>query len=87
MIRKFRAKPVEVVGILWTGENVEEIKKFCNGLSRMSNGYLIIETTEGSVRAQVGDTVVKGTEGEFYPVKPRVMNNKYEEVTSDEGCN
>jgi hypothetical protein len=80
VIKAYVAKPVTVHGIEWTGKNLEEIKGFCNSLARMSNGYLVIETTEGSSRASVGDIIIRGTQGEFYPVKPNVMKSKYEEV-------
>lgn len=80
-IERYVAKPVIVTGILWTGHNFEEIREFCNGLAhvRRVNGetILTIETTEGSSRAQIGDTILMGTQGEFYPVKPGVMREKY----------
>lgn len=77
-IEEFIAKPVVVSAIRWTGDNLNEIKQFCNGLARYSSNKLVIETTEGSSVATVGDYIVRGTEGEFYPVKPRVMHNKYD---------
>ncbi|WP_267716754.1 hypothetical protein [Streptomyces sp. CoH17] len=79
---EFESKVVRLRGIVWTGENFPEIREFCNGLARMtrSNGngeYLVIETREGSSRASIGDTIMQGTMGEFYPVKPDVMEAKY----------
>lgn len=29
----FVARPVKVSGIQWTGENLEEIKRFCNNMA------------------------------------------------------
>lgn len=78
-VTSFVAKPVRVVGIEWTGENLEEIKRFCN-MAFLENGHLYIETTEGTSRARVSDWIVQGTMGEFYPVKSEVMEAKYIEV-------
>lgn len=83
VISRYVAKPVEVTGIVWTGENFDEIRAFCGPLAFMekSNGreVLCIETTEGTSKARIGDTILQGTMGEFYPCKPRVMEAKYDE--------
>jgi hypothetical protein len=77
-IEEFVAKPVTVRAIQWTGDNLEEIKRFCNNMAFFENGYLYIETREGTSRARVNYWIVQGTMGEFYPVAPDVMENKYE---------
>jgi hypothetical protein len=86
-IKHFIAKPVEVTGIVWTGGNYEEIRAFCNGLAHWeattTGRRLVIETREGTSPASIGDTIVCGVKGEFYPVKPDVMAAKYDEVQSE----
>jgi hypothetical protein len=74
---EFVAKPVTVRAIQWTGENLDEILRFCNNLAFMENGILYVETTEGTSRARVGYWIVQGTMGEFYPVRDIVMQEKY----------
>lgn len=76
-VHLFVAKPVQVEAIEWTGNNIHEIRDFTNNLGHMSGDFLVIETTEGTSRASIGDWIVRGTQGEFYPVKPRVMEAKY----------
>lgn len=39
---------------------------------------LTIHTLEGIMYANLGDFIVKGIEGEFYPVKPNIFNATYE---------
>jgi hypothetical protein len=39
-----------------------------------------ITTREGVMYAMPGDWIVKGTVGEFYPVKPDIFNEIYETV-------
>lgn len=41
---------------------------------------IVINTLEGKMTAKPGDWIVKGTEGEFYPVKDSVFKRKYEAV-------
>jgi hypothetical protein len=81
-IREYIAKPVTIQAIEWTGKNFNEIRNFCNGLAHITRLHgediLFIETVNGTSRAQVGDHIVYGTQGEFYPISPRVMMAKYE---------
>ena len=42
--------------------------------------YINIETLEGTMRADVGDYIIKGVKGELYPCKPDIFNATYEKV-------
>jgi len=39
-----------------------------------------IQTLEGLMHVSVGDYVIKGVQGEFYPCKPDIFATTYEEV-------
>lgn len=39
---------------------------------------LLIGTLEGTMTANAGDWIIRGTEGELYPCKPSVFERKYE---------
>jgi hypothetical protein len=39
---------------------------------------LPINTLEGVVTAQIGDWIIKGVNGEFYPCKPDIFEKTYE---------
>ncbi|SDJ75929.1 hypothetical protein [Paenibacillus naphthalenovorans] len=41
---------------------------------------VIIETLEGPLRAQVGDWIITGVNGEKYPCKPEIFEKTYEIV-------
>lgn len=47
------------------------------------NPYLKIETLEGIMKASVGDYIIKGVNGEFYPCKPDIFEKTYERVTDE----
>lgn len=42
--------------------------------------YIEIETLEGTLRASIGDYIIKGVNGEFYPCRPDIFDKTYEEV-------
>jgi hypothetical protein len=55
-------------------------------LAGPDNGFgvdgLIIHTLEGDMRADIGDWIIRGVKGEFYPCKPDIFDATYEQVTS-----
>lgn len=88
MIKKYRKKPVEIEAIEFidTPERIEEIFNFMeNETMRVDYSVycrpaVLIETLEGTMRADVGDYIIKGINGEFYPCKPDIFKKTYEEV-------
>lgn len=42
--------------------------------------FMRIDTLEGEMTAQVGDWIIKGVQGEFYPCKPDIFAMTYEPV-------
>nr|WP_321303380.1 hypothetical protein [uncultured Trichococcus sp.] len=84
---KFRKKPVIINAIKWTGGNAREIAAFCEGEAEFPNYglreplILEIKTLEGIMSAQIGDWIIEGVNGEFYPCKPDIFEKIYEEVT------
>lgn len=49
-------------------------------LNKNFRNELLIQTPEGEHRARVGDWIIKGIKGEFYPCKPDIFESTYEEV-------
>lgn len=41
---------------------------------------LQIKTLEGVMTASIGDYIIKGVQGEFYPCKPDIFKTTYEKV-------
>ena len=48
------------------------------------DGRMVIATLEGGHWADLGDYVIRGVQGEFYPCKPDIFAATYEEVRADE---
>lgn len=44
------------------------------------DGSLMIRTLEGDMRASLGDFIIKGVKGEFYPCRQDIFEETYEEV-------
>lgn len=82
-IKKARKKPVEIEFIQFTDMvNVDEIERWTNLQAVYDYGNdgkgMYIDTLEGVMTANIGDYIVKGVNGEFYPVKPEIFEKTYE---------
>lgn len=84
-IKKARKKPVEIEFMQFKGMgNVDEIEAWTNLKAVCDYGNdgkaMCIDTLEGVMTASLGDYIVKGINGEFYPVKPDIFEKTYEVV-------
>lgn len=90
---RVRKKPIEVEAMLWTGNNLGEIKRFVGDSlvveyaeiatlteKRTVISGISIKTLEGELQASVGDYIIKGVQGEFYPCKPDIFKGTYDIV-------
>lgn len=81
---KYRKKPVVIDAIRWSGKNTDEIDNFSNSQCiHVTHGgieMLEIYTLEGVMKALVGDFIIRGIEGEYYPCKPQIFEATYEAV-------
>lgn len=83
---KYRKKPVviEAIQFIDNADRIIEIQEFLGGdtmrVNYGDNPYIKIETLEGTMKASVGDYIIKGVNGEFYPCKPDIFEKTYEEV-------
>jgi hypothetical protein len=78
---KFRKKPVVIEAVRWTGENREELTRFCPRVEFEFVGCgAYVNTLEGEMKALAGDWIIRGVRGEFYPCKPDIFEATYEAV-------
>lgn len=81
MPKFYRKKPVVISALQWTGENSAEMLKFCERcFFKAEHTDLTIVTLEGDMQATVGDYIIKGVKGEFYPCKSEIFLLTYETV-------
>ena len=83
MARAYRKKPVVVEAVQWTGENHAEMCEFIDSeaFDFTPRIELVIHTLEGDHHASLGDYIIKGVNGEFYPCKPDIFAKTYESST------
>lgn len=75
---KFRKKPVVIDAIRFTGfDDMDVLEYFCP-VAKSCAGGLLITTLEGAMTASIGDWIIKGVKGEFYPCKPDIFQATYE---------
>ena len=79
---RFRKKPVVIEAILWDGENIRAVMDFLGwrNAEHDERHGLSIRTLEGTHHASIGDWIIKGVAGEFYPCKPDIFFATYESV-------
>jgi hypothetical protein len=87
---KYRKKPVvvEAVRFFDTAESLAELSEFMGTDIKVNyadpdNPTLIIPTLEGDYIASIGDYIIKGIKGEFYPCKPDIFEMTYEKVDKE----
>lgn len=85
---KYIKRPVVIEAIQFedTAERICEIHEFLGGeemrvnYKDKDNPFIPIETLEGTMKANVGDYIIKGVNGEFYPCKPDIFEKTYEKA-------
>lgn len=82
-VRRYRKRPVEVDAVQVTPSNRGFVAKWSGASISEDRSDMTISTLEGDMKLEVGDYVVKGVAGEFYPVKAAIFRDTYERVTED----
>ena len=93
---KYRKKPVIIDAVQWTGNNRREMFDFLTQdtfknetmeisdkhfyIDRHNDGGLVIKTLEGEHLATIGDYIIRGVQGEYYPCKEDIFHQTYEKI-------
>ena len=78
---KYRKKPVVIEAMQLTLFNTEKVEEFVGGdMGKNEKGETVIATLEGAMICSLGDFIIKGVNGEFYPCKPDIFEKTYEKV-------
>jgi len=89
---KVRKKPLVFDAVEWDGKNLLEVIKFmgqhASAMSYKWEDYedlvsrdgLKIVTLAGPLKADVGDIIIKGVDGEHYPIKADIFQKTYDVV-------
>lgn len=86
---KFRKKPVIIEAFQWHGEHCRENAGiFPEWMVEAAKSEVVkylplaeaveITTLEGTMRAELGDWIIRGVKGELYPCKPDIFEATYE---------
>ena len=81
----YRKKPVEIeamkVAKPWTTLRAFAPEAtFVTEANGRSVAFVTVKTLEGTMRAELGDYLIRGVEGELYPCKPSIFEATYDAV-------
>ena len=92
-MNRYVKKPIAIEAVKWKGFNNDEIKDFAGDSVKIEviregdadNGIppsvdCSIETLEGVMKANVGDYIIKGVNGEFYPCEQDIFGKTYDKA-------
>ena len=81
MLQHFGEEPGLNYGYtIGTKHPFKEMPNGLESLSRKEGFSMWIKTKEGTMKASYKDWIIKGVKGEFYPCKPDIFEDTYEEV-------
>jgi hypothetical protein len=92
-VKRFRKRPVEIEAIhLDNKTSPDDAARWCGGHvaipagEHYTGGPLVVEidTLEGVMAARKGDWIIRGVQGEFYPIKADILEQTYDEVREKE---
>jgi hypothetical protein len=88
---KYRKRPLVIDAFCWTAgpDQQEDPDWICHAINagtvrflhdRTPQVVMLIDTPEGTMRAERGDWIIRGIQGEIYPCKPDIFEASYEEA-------
>jgi len=81
---KYRKKPVVIEAMQFTVDEKDRVFNWitCSTAPVFIDEYpaIKIQTLEGVMTAVLGDWIIKGVNGEFYPCKPDIFEKTYEKA-------
>ena len=76
----YRKKPIAIEARQYTGDNLLELRDWCEDPVALSEGAPCIYMLEGRMRFDKGDYIIKGAHGEFYPCRKDIFEETYERI-------
>lgn len=81
--KRARKKPVEIEAVQFLGfdQNAEEVEIFLGDSFEThlpSTNQVVVRTLEGELTASSGDWIIKGVQGELYPIKDAIFRATYD---------
>ncbi len=80
-VELWRHKPVVKKAVEWTGDNAAEVIEFAGDKAYLDEmRSLVVCTPQGEMIPAVGDWILQGVEGAFYPCPGPIFLASYERV-------
>ena len=94
MMPAYRKKPVVIEAMEYDGTNHKAVRSWMgadaldvtvskDAVTSGGTGEIYIQTLEGLMRASIGDFIIKGVKGEFYPCRSDIFWLTYDKISGD----
>ena len=85
---RFRKRPVIIEAFKLGIDDIPDWALFDDSFSLRTTSnelhtHALVETPEGTMRAELGDYIIKGVKDELYPCKPDIFEQTYEAVDNE----
>ena len=84
---QYRKKPVVIDAVQYDGNfrsldcfSIKEVSHFIVSKDSEGKNCIKIPTLEGEMIASIGDYIIRGVKGEYYPCKPDIFEATYDTV-------
>jgi hypothetical protein len=87
-LRQYRKKPLVIEAVRWEGDFLalsNNLPLEAHLVLHTHDTDLIVRTLEGPLRCNVGDYLVRGIKGEWYPVRADIFEESYEPFNGEGG--
>lgn len=88
---KFKKKPIVIEALRFVDDSPDTLCQLSVFMGPVRISYrhsrhpvILIQTLEGEMKASIGDWIIRGINGEYYPCKPDIFEKTYESINQDE---
>ncbi len=84
-VAAYRKRPIVIEAMQFTDATKNQVFNWVLGsrfasFDAAGNPTLVISTLEGDMTASLGDWIIRGVKGEFYPCKDNIFTETYERI-------
>jgi hypothetical protein len=77
-MKNYKKRPITIQAEKLNYNNIQELINEIGDDAYYSNDNFYIKTLEGDMKVNIGDYIIKGIKGEYYPCKSDIFESTYD---------